>query len=392
MGIMAEARIDPQEVQGKAVRRILGQEVEPGFQPVAAGLRAVLGALVFLLMLIALAPRASFAEDLEAMVARGIDLHDEGKYDEAIAIYREVLRQDPKNDHALYEMAFSFSTSKNLGECVRTAEMGVRTARHYRPEFFNLQGICLDYSGDPTAAVKTFNRGLKEFRRHPELSFSLAITEMKMGDLERARDHLKTSIEGRPRHASSHYHLSQVYAESGYDIPALLAALRFLSIEPHGGRAARAAGHVRDQIGLGISIGPDNSVNLAIDANAIGRMARKDEGDFTRIPLLLGVASAVQHMKRGPGQTEIDRLAGQLEAFLSVLNDYAPWGKARAFANRTYVPFLASIAKAELSVPFAYRALGSLELPGCADWISAHADEMKRLEAFLERDGSGGGN
>ncbi|WP_430401682.1 hypothetical protein [Fluviicola sp.] len=48
-----------------------------------------------------------FHKELNAEVAKGVNLHDQEKYDEALTIYNELLKQYPQSSHALYEHYFS---------------------------------------------------------------------------------------------------------------------------------------------------------------------------------------------------------------------------------------------------------------------------------------------
>jgi tetratricopeptide (TPR) repeat protein len=49
-------------------------------------------------------------ESLE-ILRKGAELHDQQKYAEAIAVYKNLLLRDPNNAQALYEMAYSYAAS-----------------------------------------------------------------------------------------------------------------------------------------------------------------------------------------------------------------------------------------------------------------------------------------
>lgn len=46
------------------------------------------------------------------LIKQGVDLHNQGKYADAIAQFNEVLKTEPQNGYANYEMAFSLYALK----------------------------------------------------------------------------------------------------------------------------------------------------------------------------------------------------------------------------------------------------------------------------------------
>ena len=51
---------------------------------------------------------ATTTTEQDALLRAGIDLHDKGEFDAAIAKYQDVLAKSPANVTALFELAFSY--------------------------------------------------------------------------------------------------------------------------------------------------------------------------------------------------------------------------------------------------------------------------------------------
>ena len=151
---------------------------------------------IFLLLL--LTPTLAAAVDFRERIAKGTALHDQGRYEEAIAIYREVLRQDPGNGPALYELLdLSLAKSGAFEECVKVGEQGLKLAPVFRLPFYLTEGNCLDKAGKAEDAVQVYTRGLAEFPTDSPLAFNCAITQFHLHRLKQARDLLKISLAGR---------------------------------------------------------------------------------------------------------------------------------------------------------------------------------------------------
>jgi len=333
------------------------------------------------ILLLLLTPTLAAAVDFQEMIAKGTALHDQGRYEEAIAIYREVLRQDPENGVALYELDLSLAKSGAFEECIKVGEQGLKLAPVFREHFYITEGNCLDQAGKAEEAVKLYTRGLAEFPTDSPLAFNCAITQFHLHRLKEARDLLKISLAGRPGHASSHLLLAQVYEAGGYQVPALLAALRFLSLEPSSERSEVGARLAREAFDRGVTRDPETkAVKVTLDADA-----PKDEGDFSTLAMQLAIVSGGRFAGDGAKRSEIEQLAGQLGALLSYLDRAPVSPKTPSFAEATYIPFLASIQRANLAAPFAYLAFSSLELPGTTEWADHHPQEMEKLVGFLQK-------
>src|ERR1700674_4851872 len=65
-------------------------------------------------------------ESQKQLIKEGVALHDQGDYDAAISRYEQVLRENPKNVEALYEMSFSYYLKK---DCQKSLEMAFKAVQ-----------------------------------------------------------------------------------------------------------------------------------------------------------------------------------------------------------------------------------------------------------------------
>ena len=81
-------------------------------------------------------PAVVTAEE-ESILRAGIDLHDKGQYDDAIAKYQQVLAKSPANVTALFEMAFSYMAKKDYDHALESARKGAEFKSDLLPMFYD---------------------------------------------------------------------------------------------------------------------------------------------------------------------------------------------------------------------------------------------------------------
>ncbi len=327
-----------------------------------------------------------FAESLDPgkLIERGVLLHDQKRYAEAIASYREALRQEPTNPTALYELAFSLSATGDFDQCVQTAKRARKAAKRIVAGLFALEGNCLDSRGSSKQAAKVYRRGLAAFPDDPDLAYNFGVSEFELGQYRHARQLAKVSIQARPNHPSSHLLIAKAYAAENYRVPALYAALRFLSLEPAGPRAEEAAALARANLNHGVSRGADAKIEVLVDPNA-----DKDEGDFNSESILLSLLAAGRLSGGGEQKAECEQLVVQLGIFLAMLEGAdeeksEPKGRT-VFARATYLPFLTTVQREGVADAFGYRVFAALHPAESLAWTSDHRTEVDRLEQVLLR-------
>ena len=72
------------------------------------------------------APKVSKAEAVKALVDQGVQFHEQGQYDEAIAKYKEAEKKDPKNALVKYEMAFTYHAKHDLDKALSYAKAATK--------------------------------------------------------------------------------------------------------------------------------------------------------------------------------------------------------------------------------------------------------------------------
>lgn len=286
-------------------------------------------------------------QEEQAIVDEGTALHDQGKYDEAIAKYKHVLDKNPNNVLVIYKMASSYFAAAKYDDCIKFATQGSHFKSYYLPQFYLMIGNSLGKLGKTDEAISSFKQALEILPDNQLLHFNLAAMLSNTGAFDEARSHLKTAIRLDPKHASSHFALGQIYYKQEYRFPSMLALYRFLTLEPTSQRSQKALSMLEQNV---------------IPAGA----ALKDEGDFAKYEPMM---SSIQKSK----QQRVELL----DKLFSGMANEKDHGN---FVIDNYFPYFSAIKKNGFVAPFVNYIYQSSDAEA-AQWVKNHPDDINR---FLE--------
>lgn len=311
-----------------------------------------------------------------ATLREGVALHEKGDFDAAIAKYQEVLKENPDNVLALYEMAYAYYAKKESAKALETAYSAARYKSEHLGATYTLIGNIIDIQGDSKKALEVYKAGLKLAPEDGRLHFNLAITQRATGKLEDARKSAKRAVVFTPEHRSSHLLLGSLFHNGHYKTPALLALLRFLTLEPGTERAQAALKLAHEVLRGGVSAGKNaNEINLSLDLSA-----KKDEGDFDSINMMLGLSQVVSMTEKERDKPEAERLIGQVDTFLAVLSEMDSKKLQSNFTGKYYVPYFIELKRRNYVEPFIYYTHQRSTLPGVQEWLQKNG---ARVDEFL---------
>jgi Tfp pilus assembly protein PilF len=330
---------------------------------------------------VAAAPTAAETATVEA----GTALHDQGKFEAAIAKYEEVLKLSPDNMTALYELAYSFAATKEFEKSLAAASRGAEYKSELLPMFYDLIGAAYDSMGDAQQAIKAYKKGIQIVPDAAMLHYNMGVTYLEsLKNSDEGRHALERAAALDPGQPDFHLMLGQVFQSSGYATPAFLAFSTYLILEPAGPRALSAYGFWRTVLRGGVETGqirsPDGVVrDSAASSATAARPSKTDEGDFADFEAEItrdqrGVVAAMDN-----GAEEIPPLLKHVDHLLTVLAARTPGQDGGKFAATYYLPFFAELKAKNYVEPFVYWAIQRAPVIGVREWLTANQDRVREF-------------
>ena len=315
----------------------------------------------------------------------GSALHDTKKYAEAIAKYRSVLAESPDCTAAMYELALSLQEKGDKLEATETAYRGTKYIGDELPLFYAVIASNLDDFGKADEAIQIYQDGLKALEgdnrfvhSRSSLQYNLGITYARQKKSAEARQALKSAVESDFSYASPNYVLAIVFKNSKYQIPAFLAASRFVSLEFNTQRTKSSVDLIASSLEPAAKDPKTGNITINLDFSA-----PKDEGEFGMYEMMVPTLTTIDDKKeqnKSPNKKFIDAV-GTVIALLSEDKKLSS-----TFVGKTYLPFMVELKKAGHLEAFGNMVLfirnnGNAE---AAKWIDSNGPKLQDFLAWAK--------
>lgn len=308
---------------------------------------------------------------LESIVLKGIALHDEGKYPEAIQTYRQALEIDSTSSLVLYEMAYTYSRLEDHEQTITLTEKVLKAGGENRMESYILYGSALDLIGEPEKAIAAYEEGMKEFQ-HYLLYYNHAMTCRNNGQTDKAIASAQAALNLKFDHSSSHLILSYALEDKGSRIQAILPLYFFLLTEPQSERAGKEYTRLVNLMNQGVEQNGEKNINVKVNLNP--------DDTWSAAEMSMSLTASLNFLPENKDMDPLQKFSQLNQKLFATLGELEPVDGD--FLWETYVPVLSSLEEEGLSEIFSYYlSLSQGEKP--EQWIEAHQADMDRLAAFF---------
>ncbi len=195
-------------------------------------------------ILIAAAPLfLSYGQNAKAeeLIHEGVELHDEGKFKEAIDKYNEALTLDPKSVKAIYELSLSYLALQDYQNASKYSTQVVNSGnKQLSPGAYAVKSEALAGMNKVDEAIALLQEGLIKNGDEYLLHFNLALNYYKKGDNDKTLEHVKRAIDLDKSHSGAFLLNAYALNDSGLWVQSILSFQMFLLLEPDSKRSKGA--------------------------------------------------------------------------------------------------------------------------------------------------------
>ncbi len=148
---------DQRSVRQRSVPRLDGRRIRRLLHAVMVG--ALVGSMLIVGTGCGEEDEAGDAERVTGALEAGLQAHVEGRTPEAVTRYQEVLKLDPKNKFALYNLGLISQSSGDHADAEAKYREALLIDPNYQPALFNL-AIVRTAAGDLDEAISLYRRAV----------------------------------------------------------------------------------------------------------------------------------------------------------------------------------------------------------------------------------------
>jgi antitoxin component YwqK of YwqJK toxin-antitoxin module/Tfp pilus assembly protein PilF len=310
--------------------------------------------------------QSNFSEiyNSDEFIKKGVEFFDNEKYTDAIIQFEKVSRADIEYLHAQYEKAYTLYNLKKYEELETMLKKHIKSGDiNQFPGMYIIYGNLLSVQERFEESEKMYQEGKKIIPKSNGLLFNMAIMYIRNEQRQKAVDVLKELQEVNPNNAMSHYLLGLLAFEDGQVVPASLALLGYLMIDPLGNNAQDAVIKLNTKFG-GVA-----------KENPTLKFSEKGD-DFSELELILKNELALSTKYKLKSSID-DNFPRQLQAIMEYLPTHTSKG---GFFDTYYVPWLTEISKRNYTEHFTYYSLASYE----TQLGKSLTSQKKKIESFAK--------
>lgn len=314
--------------------------------------------------------------EIEQLVSEGVELHDAGKYDEAIAKYNEALKLDKNNPLVLYEMAYAFYASGDYDNAIKYCKKVLRQdASDHTLAAYVILGSAYDDSGETRKAIKTYQEGIEAFPGTGLLHYNLALTYYNSGEPENCEQQLEEALRNDPFHASSHLLLGAMMFEQERKVQTVLPLYFFLLLENDTRRSEGAWQLITETMPH-----PDaeNQINISLNTGE-----NAEENPWLGIDLMYSLMSieAVSE-ETGKPLSQAEQIQVSSAAVFKLLDDKKE--EQSGFWWDFYAEFYSALHKNEYTRVLSYMvSIPSNDLE-VSVWLNTNSGRVREMYQWIE--------
>ncbi len=316
------------------------------------------------------------ADKVAELVRRGVELNDQGNYDEAIAKFKEALSIDKNSTAANYELSYTCMTSGKYEDAIKYSKKVIKINVDNQHQAYIVLGSSLDLTGKPKKAIKTYLEGLEKYPNSNLLNYNLAYTYFQQKEYNKAEAAAISAINAKPTHPSSHLILSATMMAKGERLKAVLPLYYFLMLEPNSQRSKPNYISLRKMLVQGIEQKDENNISVNVSVKGA-------DDEFSGAEMMVSLLAASRYSKENRDKSDMELFVESTRSAFSILSELKK--DKRGFWWDLYVTKFNDLVETKNYEAFCYYISKSLNADDVKKWIADNPTKMDDLKAWMKK-------
>lgn len=323
--------------------------------------------------------------DFDQRFAEGVRLHDAGQYEAAIAVYRDLLKDYPRNPKILYELSYSSLSGGKPQDAIDYAARCLKQHSPYDSDCHQIMGNAYDAKGELTKGEKAFREGLKDVPHVARLHFNLGVNLMHQKNTADGIAEFQAGLQEDPAHPGSWRALGLASQMAGQRARLFVALARFLTLEPDSQRSPAAASQLWDLLFEGVKSTPADEGGKPGDVSITSPPPKEGDEPATAQGLAMSLVAASRYLDEWRDQSDAQFFAHAFEQVLAILTELDESAKTKdPFWSVVALPYCRNAREAGHLEAMAYSVRRSLKDPDTLRWLADHAEAVDHFRAWSE--------
>jgi len=320
-----------------------------------------------------------FGQDdkVNELVAQGTELHDQGKFDEAISKYKMALRIDKNSTLANYELSYTYMATEKYSDAIKYSKKVIEQNSDNQEGAYIVLGSSFDMSGKADKAIEAYEEGLLKFPSSNLLNYNLALTSYNQKDYEKAQKAAINAILAKPKHGSSHVILAAIMQAKGERVLSLLPTYYFLMLEPNSKRSKKNYNSLLNQLGQGVERKNEKEININVP------LSNSPDSLFGAAEMMVSFLAASRFTEDNKNKSDMDFFVETNKGLFSILGELKKENKG--FWWDFYVTKFYNLVQSNNLEAFSYYISQSANSEKVNKYIAENTDKMKQLKSWIDK-------
>ena len=241
----------------------------------------------WLTVALAVTPQASMAQTIDELFRQGNAAQSAGNYVQAEAIWRRVLREEPKNSGAYNNLGNALSDQGKLEEAIAAYRQALELNPKDAEAYYNLGNVLSD-QGKLEEAIAAYRQALEVNPEYAKAYYNLGVALGEQGKLDEEIAAYRQALELNPEYAKAYGNLGVALRQQGKLEEAIAAYHQALELNPEDahidysnlGVALRQQGKLEEAIAAyrqALELNPEYATAYNNLGNALSKQGKLEE-------------------------------------------------------------------------------------------------------------------